>query len=131
MRLCFIALCGIVSISLNLLLYTLSASEAIFSHSLFPSLSFSLPFSLFLSFSFFLYLFLLHFFFISVALSLHIFRFLSIPPSFRFSSSLTYSALSSSPISKTFFLIIQTDCIFSVAQLSHFHNAHKTMKKLR
>lgn len=67
MRLCFIALCGIVSISLNLLLYTLSASEAIFSHSLFPSLSFSLPFSLFLSFSFFLYLFLLHFFFISVA----------------------------------------------------------------
>lgn len=34
MRLCFIALCGIVSISLNLLLYASSASAVIFSHSL-------------------------------------------------------------------------------------------------
>lgn len=77
-------------------------------------LSFSLPLPLFLS----PLLTLSLFFFLSLSfspslflyicrLSLHIFRFLSIPPSFRFSSSLTYSALSSSPISKIFFKLFR------------------------
>lgn len=61
MRLCFIALCGIVSISLNLLLYECIRSYFLLSLTFFLSLSFSHT--------------------LSLRSSLHISHFLSIPPS--------------------------------------------------